>query len=54
MKFNIGEGVQYFDEGWRYAIIVELPIKGAHKGEARLQFGKANPFWVPIKELVKL
>jgi hypothetical protein len=35
--FEIGEAVQYFDQGWRYGFVRELPIKGLNKGRARVE-----------------
>lgn len=37
--FEVGEAVQYYDEGWRFGHICELPIKGLNKGRARVHNG---------------
>ena len=35
--FEVNEPVQYYDEGWRYGRIRELPIKGINRGRARVE-----------------
>jgi len=35
--FAEGEAVQYYDQGWRYGFVRELPIKGLNKGRARVE-----------------
>jgi hypothetical protein len=35
--FEVDEGVQYYDEGWRFGHIRLLPIKGLNRGRARVE-----------------
>lgn len=35
--FEEGEGVQYYDSGWRYGFIRELPVRGLNRGRARVE-----------------
>lgn len=53
--FDIDEPVQYFDDGWRYGFIRELPIKGLNKGCARVEHSvTGRKVWVDGTSLKKL
>ena len=53
--FTEGEAVQYYDEGWRYGHIVDLPSKGLNKGRARVQHAVTNrKVWVDGTGLKKM
>ena len=53
--FDEGEAVSYYDKGWRYGFIRELPIKGLNKGRARVQHSvTGRKTWVDGTGLKKI
>jgi hypothetical protein len=53
--FAEGEAVQYYDEGWRFGHICELPIKGLNLGRARVENGVTKrKVWVDGTGLKKV
>jgi hypothetical protein len=53
--FEIDEAVQYYDDGWRYGHIRELPTKGVNRGRARVEHPVTHrKVWVDGGELKKM
>lgn len=53
--FTEGEAVQYYDCGWRYGFVRELPIKGLNKGRARVEHSvTGRKVWVDGTGLKKM
>jgi hypothetical protein len=53
--FEENEPVQYYDQGWRYGFIRELPIKGLNKGRARVEHSvTGRKTWVDGTGLKKM
>lgn len=48
---RVGQPVQYYDNGWRFGHIREIPIKGKHKGEARIEHPMSGLTWIPIADI---
>lgn len=52
--FEIGEAVQYFNDGWRYGHVIDLPDKGLNKGRARVEHPTGHRVWVDGAGLKKM
>lgn len=53
--FAVDEPVQYYDCGWRYGFVRELPIKGLNKGRARVEHAvTGRKVWVDGTGLKKI
>ena len=53
--FEIDEPVQYYDSGWRYGHIRELPMRGLNRGRARVENSVTHrKTWVDGTGLLKV
>lgn len=55
--FETGEMVQYYDDGWRVGHIKELPVRGKHRGFARVEnlvARQRRQLWIDGSSLKKL
>lgn len=53
--YAIDEPVQYYDGGWRYGHVRELPVRGLHRGWARVEHPLTHrKVWVNGTSLRKL
>jgi hypothetical protein len=55
--FAIDEMVQYYDDGWRAGYVRELPVRGKHRGLARVEnlvSKKRRQLWIDGTCLRKL
>jgi hypothetical protein len=54
-QLTVGEAVQYYDEGWRYSHIAELPESDEPKyGHVRVESTKRRAVWVEARDVRRL
>lgn len=48
---QVGDPVQYYENGWRYGIVKHIPTRGKKADEIQITHPVTGDVWIPAKDV---